>query len=83
MDLPNLINEMELTYGHFVDYYQAALDGLHWFKHILLVNIKVLGLAKLRRKPSPWFAFAHYFAIMPLETVMLKLPITILVFSLH
>ena len=24
-----------------------------WFKHILLVNTKGLGVAKLRRKPSP------------------------------
>ena len=27
--------------------------GQTWFKHILLVNTKGLGVAKLRRKPSP------------------------------
>ena len=25
----------------------------YWFKHILLVNTKGSGVAKLRRKPSP------------------------------
>ena len=25
----------------------------HWYKHILLVNTKGSGVAKLRRKPSP------------------------------
>ena len=64
MDLQNLIHKMELTHSHLVDFHQAALDGLHWFKHIILVNTKVLGVATLQRKPSPWFAFAQYFAIM-------------------
>ena len=26
-----------------------------WFKHILLVNTKSLGMAKLRREPSPTY----------------------------
>ena len=35
-----------------------------WFKHILLVNTKGSGVAKLRRKPSP--TYTHTFA--PLNT---------------
>ena len=35
-----------------------------WFKHILLVNTKGSGVAKLRRKPSP--TYTHTFT--PLHT---------------
>ena len=37
---------------------------VYWFKHILLVNTNGLGVAKLRRKPSP--KYTHTFT--PLNT---------------
>ena len=33
--------------------YIIAIHTMTWFKHILLVNTKALGVAKLLRKPSP------------------------------
>ena len=39
-----------------------------WFKHILLVNTKGSGVAKLRRKPSP--TYTHTFT--PLNTYTKK-----------
>ena len=34
---------------------------IYWFKRILSVNTKGLGVGKLRRKPSPNITFIHLF----------------------
>ena len=49
----------------YITFEQWLLDPVNdWFKHILLVNTKGSGVAKLRRKPSP--TYTHTFT--PLNT---------------
>ena len=38
---------------------QLNITSLIWFKHILLVSTKGLGVSKLRRKPSPSLFICH------------------------
>ena len=41
-------------------------NDIYWFEHILLVNTKGLGMAKLRCKPSP--TNAHTFTLTSIHT---------------